>query len=162
MPYLIILAILAGGVYLSLKGQHKDPLKDVNVWPYVRKPKPMNPLEINFYGALRRFLDERLVICPKMALDKILYVPDNARLKRSLKEKIQGQAIDFAICDSDLTLVCLIHLAGENDPDDMVQADLEKIAENASLPLFRFEPQFEYTAELFQPVNDLFRSGNYQ
>ncbi len=161
MPYLIMIAVLALGVYFSLRGQKRDPMAQVNIWPYIKAPKPLDPLEISFFHALRQYLDDGLVVCPKMPLENVFYIPQNARLKRAMRDKLHGRCVDFAVCDQDMALVCIIDLESGGEEDNSFRASLEKIAKNASVPLFTFPSAFEYTADMFSAVNELYRSGTY-
>ena len=126
MPYLIMIAVLALGVYFSLRGQKRDPMAQVNIWPYIKAPKPLDPLEISFFHALRQYLDDGLVVC-----------------------------------DQDMARVCIIDLESGGEEDNSFRASLEKIAKNASVPLFTVPSAFEYTADMFSAVNELYRSGTY-
>ena len=161
MPYLIIFAILAAGVYFSLRGQKKDPLEQVNIWPYIKAPKPLDPLEISFYEALTKYLDNSLVVCPKMPLEHIFYIPQNARLKRAMRDKLNGHYADFAICDKEMTLICIIVLDRDNDQNAAFRPALKKMAENAGVQLFIIGTAYEYTSDMFSAINELYRGGSY-
>ena len=162
MPYLIMLVILGLGVYFSLKGQQKDPLAQMQIWPYIKNPAPLDPLEINFCQALEQYLNKDLYVCPKMPLERIVYIPQNARLKRSMKDKIRDRWVDFAICDRKMELVCVIDLAGSNDSDAAFRPELQKIMKNAGISCFSFTPAYEYTGEMFETINRLYQSGSYR
>ena len=110
---------------------------------------------------LRRYIDRQLIICPQVALEKIVYVPDNARLKKSMKEKIRGHWVDFAICSPDLELICIAQLNIANDPSADFLPALQKIAKNAAVPLLVFESAYEYTPQMFSAINDLYHAGSY-
>ena len=161
MQYLFMLLIVGLSIYLSLKRKGPDPLDQVNIWPYIKNPRPLSPEQINFYQALRRYIDRQLIICPQVALEKIVYVPDNARLKKSMKEKNRGHWVDFAICSPDLELICIAQLNIANDPSADFLPALQKIAKNAAVPLLVFESAYEYTPQMFSAINDLYHAGSY-
>ncbi|NLF80807.1 MAG: DUF2726 domain-containing protein [Clostridia bacterium] len=164
MPYLVLGLLIIGAVIYSviIKIKHLDPLDKLSSWPYEKKQQVLSPLEMAFYQALLAHLQPGLAVMAKVRLDDILYVAQKSRETGALRDKLAGRGLDFLICESaTLRPVCALDFDDPLDAPAGQKETLAKILTAAHLRLFSFQPQYEYTAADFQPINDLFASGNY-
>jgi len=165
MPYLVLGLLIIGAVIYSviIKIKRLDPLDKLASWPYEKKQQLLSPLELTFYQALLSHLQPGLAVLAKVRLDDLLYVAQKSSEASALREKLANRSLDFLICEAGtLRSVCALDFEDPLDaPIAGYSETLAKILAAAHLPLFRFQPQYEYTAADFQPINDLFAAGNF-
>jgi hypothetical protein len=168
MPYLVIGLLIIGAVIYSvlIKPKRQDPLDKLASWPYEKKQQLLNPLELTFYQALLLHLQPGLAVLPKVRLGDLVYVADNARGAGLLRGKLAqySRSLDFLICES-ATLKPVCAVLFDDQVEEKISAEdsafLAKMLAAANLPLFRYQPQYEYAAADFQPINLLFISGDF-
>ena len=162
LPLLFFLAIIGFNIYRA-KHQH-SPLDSLSQWPYQKRDNPLTPEETAFYHALWQYLDAGLTVFPKMRIQNLVYASPESRITYALLDKMKEKYLDFAICASEsLQIVCVIEFDDGVAPLKTANetADMERILSGAALTLYRFEPQYAYSAADFAPINEQYRQSAY-
>ena len=111
----------------------------------------LSPAEFSFYKVLASVLDPRFIICPKVRLGDIVYVPGQGN--QGLRNKIDRKHIDFLICDAaTMKPRCALELDDQSHtrPDRQSRDDfVNQVFASANLPLLHIPNQRAYNpAEL--------------
>jgi predicted RNA-binding Zn-ribbon protein involved in translation (DUF1610 family) len=118
--------------------------------PYRTRDDFLSPAEHSFYLVLKGRIGDTLTICPKVSLADIFFVirPDE---NLSAYNRINRKHVDFLICDP---ITMRPQFAIELDDSshgrpDRVERDefVDKIFENACLPLIRIPTQAGYSSD---------------
>ncbi len=126
--------------------------------PYRLRDDFLSAAENEFYRALRGVTGERMVICPKVSLDDIFFVPHPEK-NQAYISKINRKHVDFLLCSPG----SLLPLAGVELDDsshqrpDRVARDafVEQVFAAAGLPLVRVPVRASYQAdELSEMLRD--------
>ncbi len=155
---LLFFALTVGLAVYRAKKQN-DPLARMQEWPYRQRDTLLSPEETAFYQALRRYLDPALIVCPKVRLDSVVYAPPESRITFALVAKMRDRYLDFAVCEAEtLRPLCAVKF---NDnaapqPNAQEQAEVERILRSAAVPLFSYQPQYQYQAADFRQINELY------
>ncbi len=135
-----IVIILARIVFANSRNT-KKVFKN-NTYSYLAKPLLMTRTEAEFFVRLNRIAEERYFVFPQVHLSALL----DHRIKdqdwRYAFRHINGKSVDFVLCDKEtLRPTYAIELddkTHESDDRRMRDAEVERIFEEAELPLVRF------------------------
>lgn len=119
-------------------------------FPYRLRDDFMSKAELSLYGVLRLVAADRLVVCPKIRLGDIFYVPGGAGAQ-SNRNRLQQKHVDFLLCDPQ-TLRPLVgvelddksHERGDGPDKDLFK---DKVFQAAGLPLLRIPARASYSVE---------------
>lgn len=124
----------------------------VETYPYRLRDDFLSPAELSIYFVLKNVLQDRYIICPKVALSDLFFVT-RPNENRGAYNRIDRKHVDFVICTpKPLKPVFAVELDDKSheredrkDRDDFV----EKVFQAASLPLLRIPARHSYnTAEI--------------
>lgn len=144
---------------LFLKRERASP--NVGDLPYRVRDDFISPAERSFLGVLQLAVDGRAVICPKVNLHDLFFVPKNTPDFRSHRNRIDRKHVDFLLCDPNT----MRPLAGielddsSHERQDRQQRDrfVESVFSAADLPLVRFAAKQSYNpAEVEAQLRQLF------
>lgn len=120
---------------------------DKQDFPYRQRDDFLSPAEFSFYGVLLAALGNQAVICPKVGLGDIFYVP-GPNDRQSFRNKIDRKHVDFLLCDPQTMKPRLgIELDdASHRRADRVERDsfVESVFRSAGLPLARFPVRSSY------------------
>jgi hypothetical protein len=118
-------------------------------YPYRRRDDFLSPAERNFFGVLHHIVGSNTLICPKVNLADIFYVPSrDSSEHRVYTNKIDRKHVDFVLCDAN-TLMPKVGI--ELDDRSHNRADRQErdhfvanVFAAAGLPLVRVQVQRSY------------------
>ncbi|HBG88362.1 MAG TPA: topoisomerase [Marinilabiliaceae bacterium] len=126
-------------------------VKENEKLPYKVNDSLLTDAESSFYHALKLYVGDRAVICPKVGLKDIFFISKKAS-KDYMKYfgKISQKHVDFILCDpGTMSLLCGIELDDSSHMNRKRQErDLfvEKVYRDANLKLIRIPTKFGYTS----------------
>jgi very-short-patch-repair endonuclease len=148
MKTLILLLIVIAAIVLiaKLASARKAPLaaaKEAPVYSYGRKDFLMTKAENDFFSVLKELLQDKYQIFPQVHLTALL---DEKKVKgqnwKAAFRHINGKSVDFVVCDKTYTRPILAIELDDSSHDVEERrsrdAEVERIFENANMPLLRF------------------------
>lgn len=120
--------------------------------PYRLRDDFLSPAERSLFGVLGQVVGARGIICPKVRLNDLIYVP-NARQNRGQANRIDRKHVDFVICSPETMKPRVVvelddtsHARRDRqDRDELVDSALQ----SAGLPIVRVTARRQYApAEL--------------
>lgn len=168
MIYMLVSIIVVLIVYVIIsknKGSDDDcKVPETAKLPYHLSDRFLSPTELSFYQVLKQYIDNRVVICPKVGLKDFFFVGKESG-KDYLKYfgKISQKHVDFLLCDpKSMKPICGIELDDSshtskksNHRDQFV----EKLYNEAQFPLVRFSSKSGYSLSEFDSIlGDLFKN----
>lgn len=125
---------------------------DLSALPYLKTYSILKRSELDFYRVLRRVVGQQAIICPKVRLADIFYVPEPERDEFPVYfYKITSKHVDFLLC-SPRNLRPLVGIELD-DPSHRIPERQERDAfvnavfATADLPLLRIPTQTVYVPE---------------
>ncbi|HEY8027504.1 MAG TPA: DUF2726 domain-containing protein [Burkholderiaceae bacterium] len=151
-----ILIVLAGGLGLFLRQQSS---KKKTFSRYEEKPM-LNKDEMVLFGRLCRALPN-CYIFPQIALSSLMEPSEGDRQRTPHHfERIEKLAVDFAVFDGDMALVCVIILEPEGiiGADPMKHAILDRCLKSATIKAMRWntnnKPSVEQISRAILPMTN--------
>jgi hypothetical protein len=134
--------------------QYNEPEK----LPYRLRDDFLSNAEASFFQVLKTMIGDHLVICPKVSLAELFFVPRSNEAYQIYQNKIDRKRIDFLLCNPQtLRPVFAIELddSSHERPDRQARdAFVEEVFATTELPLVRVPAQLAYNthdlAALFQ------------
>ncbi|HMA36939.1 MAG TPA: DUF2726 domain-containing protein [Chloroflexia bacterium] len=119
--------------------------------PYRLSARFLSPAELAFFGVLREIAGSQFVICPKVGLSDLFFVPSGPS-RQMFVNKINQKHVDFLLCDS-ATLRPVLGL--ELDDASHQRADraardefVDQVFATAGLPLLHVPCQASYDSRV--------------
>ena len=126
----IIGLLLGGYVMLCLLAWISDKQRDI-ISKFYKPKKVLNTDEKNFFFLLRRSIPDGFFVFPHVSMRALIetnhwdfWAPFN--LKR----------VDFVVCDTDLNIVCVVELEGENKKRHLRR---QKMLKTAGIHVLRYD-----------------------
>ena len=69
------------------------------ILPYKSRDSLLTKAEISFYHVLRQTVANEVIICPKVRLLDLVYIPRNTPNSYTYINKVSAKHIDFVLCD---------------------------------------------------------------
>lgn|GEM_PF-4853923 len=130
-----------------------------NPLPYQKKSRILSAHEIEFYHVLCEILAPDLIICPKINLADIVYIPTGTEERHW--ETISQKYINFLICDPATSApLCAIEFIDPQNPETYeLEMLMNDICRSINLPLVRFNIRYQCTgrdiADLLYPYVEI-------
>ncbi|MCZ7568920.1 MAG: DUF2726 domain-containing protein [Ardenticatenaceae bacterium] len=82
----------------GLQAHEPPPVSPAEALPYRLRDDFLSPAEASFFRVLRTIVADRFLICPKVALGDLFFVP-NARENVAAGNRIARKHVDFLLCE---------------------------------------------------------------
>jgi len=136
-----------------LVGENKDSSNAVQSpeFPYHLRDHFLSPAELSFFEVLRTVVDNRAVLCTKVALGDVFWVKkDDPSRFRIYTNKIDRKHVDFLVCDS-VTMRPLVGIELDDKShqrQDRQERDafIDQVFKAAGLPLLHVPVKRGYVA----------------
>lgn len=153
---LIVLAIVLFKLVLSSTSTKRKVFKD-NVYSYTAKSLMMTQTESEFFSKLNHVVSERYYVFPQVHLSALLDHKVKGQDWKFAFRHINGKSVDFVLCDKEtlrptyaIELDDLTHKQSDRRKRD---AEVERIFEEANLPLVRFKNKNVSETEIIQAIS---------
>lgn len=154
---LIVLAIVLFKLVLSSASTKRKVYKD-NVYSYTAKSLMMTRTESEFFSKLDRAVNERYRVFPQVHLSALLDHKVKGQDWKFAFRHINGKSVDFVLCDKETLrptyAIELDDLTHEQPDRRKRDAEVERIFEEANLPLVRFKNKNVSEAEIIQALSN--------
>lgn len=164
MDWIIYLAIAILIVLLLFKKKQveKEPsqAKDLTL-PYKKRDDFLSASELSFYRTLRTFIENKAVICPKVAVKEIVFI-GNGVGKDYMKffNWVAKKHVDFVLCDaSTMRVVCAVELddkSHQKESRKQRDAFVDRVFDTTKIPLFHIPAKSGYSAGEFASILNCF------
>lgn len=159
MDYVLygVIIILVALFFVTKKPAKAPPQKNDAVLPYKKRDDFLSAAELSFYRSLCTTIQNEAVICPKVAIKDVVFVPRNVG-KDYMKffNWIAQKHVDFVLCDSvTMQTICAIELDDKShQKETRKQRDefVDRVFEAAKIPLFHVPAKRGYAAGDFDAV----------
>ncbi len=147
----LILVMLARSLR---RGKAGEPRREL--LPYRLRDDFVTEAEFAFYTALRAYLDESILICPKVNLADLFFPAVDSGEKMRYLNKINRKHVDFLLCDAEtLEPVCGVELDdSSHQREDRARRDafVDMVYEAAGIPLVHVPLENGYSVEYLQDL----------
>ena len=154
---LIVLTIVLFKLVLSSASTKRKVYKD-NVYSYTAKSLMMTRTESEFFSKLDRVVNERYHVFPQVHLSALLEHKVKGQDWKFAFRHINGKSVDFVLCDKETLrptyAIELDDLTHEQSDRRKRDAEVERIFEEANLPLVRFKNNNVSEAEIIQALSN--------
>lgn len=154
---LVVAAIILLKLVVSNLSTKRKVFKD-NVYFYTAKSLMMTRTESEFFSKLDRVVRDRYYVFPQVHLSALLDHKVKGQDWRFAFRHINGKSVDFVLCDREtLRPTYAIELDDlTHDQSDRRKRDIEveRIFEEANLPLVRFKNKEVSESEIIQALSD--------
>jgi hypothetical protein len=152
VPILIVLLIL---YLIKNKGSQGSVRKEsvaVERFPYQLKNNMLKPAECLFYDALRLYIGDQAVICPKVGLKDFIGVTKvEGNHHMTYFGKISQKHVDFIICDTKtFKPICVIDLKDATHKQTEKDEFTNKLYKKIDLPMIQFSTKTTYNSADFE------------
>lgn len=145
MNTLILLFFVVAAIVLIAKftSARKAPMaKEAPVYSYGRKDYLMTKAENDFFGVLKELLQDNYQIFPQVHLDALFNEKVRGQNWKAARWHIDRRSVDFVVCDKTyarpLLAIELDDFTHDADDRRIRDVEVERIFENANMPLLRF------------------------
>ena len=153
---LIVLTIVLFKLVLSSTSTKRKVFKD-NLYTYTAKSLMMTRTESEFFSKLDRVVNERYHVFPQVHLSALLDHKVKGQDWKFAFRHINGKSVDFVLCDKEtlrptyaIELDDLTHEQSDRRKRDL---EVERIFEEANLPLVRFKNKNVSETEIIQALS---------
>ena len=154
---LAILVLILAKSKLSTSSQTKKVFKN-NTYKYSAKYSLMTRTESEFFVKLNRVVSERYFVFPQVHLSSVLFPSAKGQEWTYAFRHINGKSVDYVLCDRQtLQPTYAIELDDyTHDQSDRKKrdAEVERIFDEANLPLVRFRNKDVSDAEIIQALTN--------
>lgn len=152
--------LMVGMFVLSLKPRKEREVPAEEGLPYRQRDDFLTEAEFAFYVALKTYLGERAVICPKVNLADLFFPVAEGDVRQKWLNRINRKHVDFLLCDPDtMQPLCGVELDdSSHEEEDRIARDIfvDEVYEAAGLILVHVPLQGGYSieemGEFFAPV----------
>jgi hypothetical protein len=127
-----------------------DQSEIAGFFPYRRRDDFLSPAEAAFFRVLKSMTGDKLVICPKVSLADLFFVPHREE-SQAYQNKLDRQRVDFVLCNPQtLQPVLAIELddASPARPDQPAQDEfVDQVCAATGLPLVRVPVRPAYNTQ---------------
>lgn len=152
---LILVAVIALKAWASAHNNKRKILKN-NAYAYIAKDVPMTRVEAEFFVKLCKTVEERYYVFPQMHLSAILKPNTSAKDDNYAFRHINGKSVDYVLCDKQTlrpTYAIELDDYTHNQAARRIRdAEVERIFEEANLPLVRFANKDVSEAAIIQSL----------
>ena len=138
---LIAIIIVLARIIFANSSNTKKVFKN-NAYSYSAKSLIMTRTEAEFFVRLNHIAEERYFVFPQVHLSALLYYSGREQNRLYAFRHINGKCVDFVLCDKEtLRPTYAIELddkTHESEERRVRDAEVERIFEEADLPLVRF------------------------
>lgn len=154
MAAVLALLILAMLVRSLRKGKNREEQPDL--LPYCLRDDFVTEAEFAFYTALRAYLSDDVLICPKVNLADLFFPSVESGERMRYLNKINRKHVDFLLCDAEtLEPICGVELDdSSHQREDRIQRDqfVDQVYRSAGLPLVHVPLQNGYSVEFMEDL----------
>lgn len=154
---LIVVAIILLKLVVSNFSTKRKVFKD-NVYSYTAKSLMMTRTESEFFLKLDRVVNERYHVFPQVHLSALLDHKVKGQDWRFAFRHINGKSVDFVLCDKETLrptyAIELDDLTHEQPDRRKRDIEVERIFEEANLPLVRFKNKDVSETEIIQALSN--------
>jgi len=154
---LVVFTLLLARAMLSSSSKTKKVFKN-NLYKYSAKSSVMTKAESDFFVKLERVVNERYYVFPQVHLSSLLDHRIKGQEWSYAFRHINGKSVDYILCDRQtLRPVYAIELDDyTHDQDDRKKrdAEVERIFDEAGLPLVRFKNKDVTDSEIIQALTN--------
>lgn len=154
---LVVVAIILLKLVVSNFSTKRKVFKD-NVYSYTAKRLMMTRTESEFFTKLDRVVRDRYYVFPQVHLSALLDHKVKGQDWRFAFRHINGKSVDFVLCDREtlrptyaIELDDLTHEQSDRRKRDI---EVERIFEEANLPLVRFKNKDVSETEIIQALSN--------
>jgi very-short-patch-repair endonuclease len=154
---LIVLTIILFKLVISNASTKRKVFKD-NEYSYTAKTLIMTRTESEFFSKLDRVVRDRYYVFPQVHLSALLDHKVKGQDWRFAFRHINGKSVDFVLCDKEtlrpayaIELDDLTHEQADRRKRDI---EVERIFQEANLPLVRFKNKDVSEAEIIQALSN--------
>ncbi len=163
-PYIIIglvvLVIFVLKILMSVLSNKRKILKN-NAYTYFAKEIPMTHAEADFFRKLNNAVSERYYVFPQVHLSAILKPNTSAKDFLYAFRHINGKSVDYVLCDIETLkptyAVELDDYTHDKSSRRKRDAEVERIFDEANLPLIRFKNKDVSEAEIIRSLVNIHR-----
>lgn len=152
--YVIIAVLTVLIFFVKKKALEVDPQAKNVTLPYKKRDDFVSASELSFYHTLGTFIENKAVICPKVAVKEVVFI-GNSVGKDYIKyfNWIAKKHVDFVLCEaSTMRVVCAVELddkSHQKEKRKQRDAFVDNVFDTAKIPLFHIQAKSGYTAEDF-------------
>lgn len=152
-----VIAIMIVLFFVVKKPVKDAPQKKEAVLPYKKRDDFLSVAELSFYRTLGTFLQNKAIVCPKVAVKEIVFVPKGVG-KEYMKflNWISKKHVDFVLCDAvTMQVVCAVELDDKSHQKEARKERdefIDRVFETAKIPLFHIPAKNGYTAGDFDAI----------
>jgi very-short-patch-repair endonuclease len=154
---LVVVAIVLLKLVVSNFSTKRKVFKD-NVYSYGAKSLMMTRTESEFFTKLDRVVSERYYVFPQVHLSALLDHKVKGQDWRFAFRHINGKSVDFVLCDREtlrpMYAIELDDLTHEQSDRRKRDIEVERIFEEANLPLVRFKNKDVSETEIIQALSN--------
>ena len=154
---LIVLTIVLFKLVLSSASTKRKVFKD-NLYSYTAKSLMMTRTESEFFLKLDHVVSDRYHVFPQVHLSALLDHKVKGQDWKFAFRHINGKSVDFVLCDKETLrptyAIELDDLTHEQSDRRKRDAEVERIFEEANLPLVRFKNKSVSETEIIQALSD--------
>lgn len=154
---LIIIVIILARIVFAHSSNTKKVFKN-NTYSYSAKSLIMTRTEAEFFVRLNHIAEERYFVFPQVHLSALLYYSGREQNRLYAFRHINGKSVDFVLCDKQtLRPTYAIELddkTHESKERRVRDAEVERIFEEADLPLVRFTNKNVSDQEIIGALSD--------
>lgn len=161
-PLYGVIAILVILLFIMKKSEPTDAQAGKKgSLPYKKRDDFLSMSELSFYRTMGVFLQNKAVICPKVAVNEVVFVGSGVGKERTkFLNWINRKHVDFVLCDAGtMQVVCAVELddkSHQNDARKERDAFVDRVFETAKVPLFHIPAKRGYSAEDFTFIINCF------
>lgn len=158
MGYLaaVILGLLILVMLVRSLRRGKSREEQPDLLPYCLRDDFVTEAEFAFYTALRAYLDDSILICPKVNLADLFFPSVESGEKMRYLNKINRKHVDFLLCDAEtLEPVCGVELDdSSHQREDRIRRDqfVDQVYNSAGFPLVHVPLQNGYSVSFLQDL----------
>lgn len=129
--------------------------------PYKKRDDFLSASELSFYQTLGTFLENKVTICPKVAVKEIVFI-GNGVGKEYMKffNYIAKKHVDFVLCDArTMQVMCAVELddkSHQREARKQRDAFVDRVLATSQIPLFHIKTQSGYTREDLKEILNCF------
>lgn len=160
--FIVVIAVLVK--IISSNSSNKRKVFKNNQYSYLAKESLMSKTETDFFVRLDRAVNERYYVFPQVHLSALLDHKIKGQEWKYAFRHINGKSVDYVLCDrATLIPVYAIELDDfTHERNDRIERDgeIERIFQEAQLPLVRFKNKDISESEIIQALTNARLSSN--
>ena len=167
--YIIIISVVLIAILVRIVSSNSSSKRKVfknNTYSYLAKSSLMSKAESDFFIKLNRAVSERYYVFPQVHLSALLDHKVKGQEWKYAFSHVNGKSVDYVLCDrSTLAPAYVIELDDfTHERSDRIERDreVERMFQEARLPLVRFKNKDILESEIVQALVDARLSVNVQ